>query len=299
MTQAPPRTGAIPLFHLYGEIGPPAPADAEIGFIHMETILARAGLHNWEIRPHRHADLHQLLLVLQGGGTFRVDEARLRFDAPTLLYVPPRRVHAFAFEPETQGHVLTVSDAFLDLALGGGPEPLSPPAEPVALAPGGALGALNAAYLALDEEFRWQRPGRARAIAAHLNLILIGAARLAAASGGGEPPSRDAALLADFHALVQTHAAEGWTVADYAGALATTPHRLTAACRRAQGMAPMGIVHQRLLVEAKRNLIYTAMSVQEIGFALGFPDPAYFSRFFTRRVGQSPQQFRRRAGEAG
>ncbi|GAB3387028.1 hypothetical protein GCM10027514_28270 [Azotobacter armeniacus] len=55
------------------------------------------------------------------------------------------------------------------------------------------------------------------------------------------------------------------------------------------------MIHQRLLLEAKRNLIYTTMTVNELSDALGFNDPAYFSRFFRRLAGQSPKAFRQSA----
>ena len=50
-----------------------------------------------------------------------------------------------------------------------------------------------------------------------------------------------------------------------------------------------------MLLEAKRNLVYTAMAVSEVSYALGFSDPAYFTRFFKRQSGWSPRDFRTRA----
>jgi AraC family transcriptional activator of pobA len=51
-------------------------------------------------------------------------------------------------------------------------------------------------------------------------------------------------------------------------------------------------VHLRLLVEAERQLRYTSLSIAQIGYHLGFHDPAYFSRFFTTRMRLSPREFR-------
>ena len=52
----------------------------------------------------------------------------------------------------------------------------------------------------------------------------------------------------------------------------------------------------RLLIEAERQLRYTSMSVAQVAFHLGFDDPAYFSRFFTRRMGLTPRAFRTHDG---
>jgi AraC family transcriptional activator of pobA len=52
------------------------------------------------------------------------------------------------------------------------------------------------------------------------------------------------------------------------------------------------LIHQRLLLEAKRNLVYTSMTVAQVADSLGFSEAAYFSRFFRRATGLSPRAFR-------
>jgi AraC family transcriptional regulator, transcriptional activator of pobA len=68
--------------------------------------------------------------------------------------------------------------------------------------------------------------------------------------------------------------------------------RLRTACAKVAGRAPLGLIQDRLLVEAKRLLLYSNMTVAEVAFRLGFDDPAYFSRFFTSHAGVSPRGFR-------
>jgi AraC family transcriptional activator of pobA len=63
------------------------------------------------------------------------------------------------------------------------------------------------------------------------------------------------------------------------------------------GRSPMQLVHSRLLLEAKRELHYTDNQVSKISIGLGFDDAAYFTRFFTSRVGISPRAFRKRGPE--
>ena len=72
--------------------------------------------------------------------------------------------------------------------------------------------------------------------------------------------------------------------------------RLRRACLAVTGQSPIDLVHLRLLVEAERQLRYTSMPVTQVAYYLGFDDPAYFTRFFTRRMGLSPRAFRARDG---
>jgi AraC family transcriptional activator of pobA len=64
------------------------------------------------------------------------------------------------------------------------------------------------------------------------------------------------------------------------------------------GKPPMRLVHERVLLEAKRSLTYSNLGIAAIGYDLGFLDPGYFSRFFAQRVGESPAQFRLRTARA-
>ena len=58
------------------------------------------------------------------------------------------------------------------------------------------------------------------------------------------------------------------------------------------GQGALDLVHARLMLEARRLLAYTPMPVTEIAHALGYEDPAYFSKFFARSVGEPPSAYR-------
>ena len=58
------------------------------------------------------------------------------------------------------------------------------------------------------------------------------------------------------------------------------------------GTSALDVIHGRLLLEAKRQLIYTTAPVTSLAFELGFQDPAYFSRFFRKNTGIAPGKFR-------
>jgi AraC-like ligand binding domain len=90
--------------------------------MHCETIAERSVLHDWELAPHRHDRLHQLLLLRSGGGMTRLDDREFALWRGTLVNVPPGTVHAFTFEAGTQGLVVTLADAMLDELLGRDPE---------------------------------------------------------------------------------------------------------------------------------------------------------------------------------
>ena len=108
----------------------------------------------------------------------------------------------------------------------------------------------------------------------------------------GEGLDRGQSYLAAFSKLIEKHYRKHLPISHYAALLGITPVYLNAVCQRLARQRALSIVHQRLLLEAKRNLIYTTLNVSQIAHLLGFSEPAYFTRFFKRLTGKSPNVFR-------
>ncbi|MEH3148102.1 MAG: helix-turn-helix domain-containing protein [Methylobacterium frigidaeris] len=297
------RTGdarVIPVFGLYGEV-----AEATIpGFVHAERIASSASLYDWEIGVHRHGRLSQALVVTDGGGVSRIDGREDTIAAPWLIWIPAGVVHAFSFRPGTDGLVLSLADDFLAAVIDGDHEAarLREAADSLFC---GRLGSpdeidldLSRILDALVHEVFGPLPGSISVVSALAKILLVGVLRTRAARSITEPAAMARAdLHRRFRRLVEAHLREHWPVARFASELGVSPDRLHAACTEATGRAPQVILHDRLMLEAKRSLIYTALPVAKIAFDLGFNDPAYFSRFFAARAGMSPAAYRKRGHE--
>jgi AraC-like DNA-binding protein len=95
-----------------------------------------------------------------------------------------------------------------------------------------------------------------------------------------------------FTRLVDSHCKQKHTVADYADLLLVPPKTLTQKFKRMNLLQPNEVIKNRIILEAKRLLAYSAMSSKEIAYELGYDDPAYFSRLFFIKTGDSPSGFR-------
>jgi len=119
---------------------------------------------------------------------------------------------------------------------------------------------------------------------------------LVAREMAGEKPTPVGSMKVDlfhrFEALLEEHFLEHWTVADYADALSVTPTHLSRLARAATGHGASQLILDRIVREARRNLVYTSLPISTIAYALGFNDPAYFSRLFSGATGLSPRSFR-------
>lgn len=100
-------------------------------------------------------------------------------------------------------------------------------------------------------------------------------------------------LFKDFSVLVEQNFKMIHSVADYASRLGLSPKSLAKNFQRVGAESPSDFIKNRILLEAKRQLIYSNLPVKEIAYDLGFNDAAYFSRFFTKAVRKSPLQFKK------
>jgi AraC-like DNA-binding protein len=100
-------------------------------------------------------------------------------------------------------------------------------------------------------------------------------------------------LVARFADVMEQQFRSGVGIAELAAELGVTPTHLTRCCRAASGRTAIELLQDRRLFEARKLLSETKMPVGQIGEALGFTSPAYFTRAFQNQTGQSPSAFRR------
>jgi AraC family transcriptional activator of pobA len=283
----PPVT-AVPVFKLYGETTAwPTP-----DLIHCESIPERSRLHDWEIKPHRHGDLVQLLYVQGGSAELEVEGVVNRVQQPALQVVPALSVHGFRFSQEIQGHVLSLA---LPLVEQLGTVLDSPPLARAACYPVGEQQRyLDALFDSIAEEYSTQQPGRELMLQSLISALLVWVGRrsLALEHAEAQSPDRGREHLQRFTRLLETHFREHRPIEQYAAELGISAAHLNALCRRLAGQSALQLINQRLLLEAKRCLVYTAMTINQVSDCLGFSEPAYFSRFFKRGSGLSPKAFR-------
>jgi AraC family transcriptional regulator, transcriptional activator of pobA len=285
----------VPSFFLYGE----PPREVAEHFLHVEALDDRSRPNNWNIRPHAHANLNHVFLITAGGGEVRAESLIQHFRAPCTILVPARIIHAFAYDNDTAGSVLTVSETFLREQLLREPAFQSLFAAPSLFEFSRAsreAKLLHTSIERLASELAWQAPGHAVAVESQLLTILVALLRLDLREHGGKRvgSGRQAELVARFRQLLETEFHSNQPMEDYARTLKVSPSRLRTACVEVTDRSPLQLVQDRLLLEAKRLLLYSNMSIAEAGYYLGFDDPAYFTRFFTRSAGVSPRGFRQR-----
>ena len=302
LTHMIPRDPAstLPLFHLYGD----PPDDQAFDFIHIERIAARAAMHEWIIRAHRHRNLFQILLIERGGGEMTFDAARLVFAAPAAILIPAAIAHGFRFDPNvTDGWVISFTEDAAGALTDHAGEALARlralATEPIIpLGDDTERSRLSALCGELFEEHSLAREGYRLAMRGLLVLIAVAVARLAASRARtGAVTLRPAdATVAQLRALLDEFFRKERLLGFYADKLGMTVDRLNDHVKRATGVTAGHLIRQRVLTEAKRQLVFTTQPIHDISKELAFADPSHFARFFRKQTGTTPHEFRDQRG---
>ncbi|KMN77951.1 hypothetical protein VK98_17610 [Chromobacterium sp. LK11] len=287
--------GRAPEFTLYGDDS--CVMDAE--FLHLELLGSRSRRFGWEIADHCHRGLFQLLCLLDGEVKARIDDREYRLSGPAAICLPPGTVHGYSFVEEAQGFVLTAAERLLTR----GPDQAGALLRPLLRTPRlldlrrdwPARERIESLFGQLLAELCWPQRGQDLMVGWLLKAILLMLARLIdEPDGAGAAQAAERELLARFHALLEERYREHWDIPRYADALCVAASRLNRACLKLSRKTAFAVTQERLMLEARRMLAYSAWPISRVAYDLGFNDPAYFCRRFKRQIGLSPSEFRAR-----
>jgi len=288
----------LPLFHLLGD----PPDDKAFDFIHVEPLVSRSSAHNWRIPAHRHRDLFQIFLIERGGGEITYEASILPIEAPAALLIPPTTAHGFRWHADvTDGWVVSFTEDVADaLSSTAAMARLKTLAETpvIPLSDEAASRRIATLCAELYEEHFLAREGYRLAMRGLLALIAINVARLAASrarTGAVTLAPADATVEA-LRKLVEDNFRKERHLEFYAERVSMTADRLNDHVKRATGVTAGHLVRQRVLTEAKRQLVFTNQPIHEIAYDLAFSDPSHFARFFRKQTGTTPHEFREGRG---
>ncbi len=280
---------SIPTYGLYGDDAPPELVD----HFHAETIAVRSRLYDWEISPHSHPALFQILFVAEGELHLRLGEDDRATAGPLIICSPCGTVHGFRFSSNVTGFVVTVSRDFVDSLVR--QDALRVQIRKPSIHQPGAP--LTARLLALGEQLVEAERDRFDPHVHRLHHALAEAWLRTAIQPGLDERTQQGTLAQRFQSLVETGYREHYPLAHYADRLNCTIRTLSRQTEAAFGMTPLQLINRRMLFEARRLLRFTNASCSQVAAELGFEDPSYFSRFYRRMTGASPSTEKARSAD--
>jgi AraC-like DNA-binding protein len=266
-------------------------------YFYLHSLAAHLQEHKFIQKPHKH-NFFILLFVTKGTGTHTIDFIEYPVSPNTVFFLAPGQVHSWQLSDESEGFIIFFSPEFYLLEfphkkLYGFPFFNTPLHQPLLLLPEAELASLLSIIQRMQQEHTQQQLMKDDVIRAYLDIMLILLMRIYEAQHKDKQvPAVLLPQLKKLMNLVDQHYQEHQPVSFYADQLHTTPKQLNDSCKRATGKTTSELIQERVLLEARRLLVHSDLSVTQVAAALGYFDNAYFFRFFKKHTGQTPEQFR-------
>lgn len=248
------------------------------------------------VEAHRH-DYYHIVYVEQGNGEHVIDFKSYEIKAGSIFFVSPGQVHALQIDKNVKGYVISFNSDFYLLndslqKLLDYPFFHTMSNDPAVYIPDNNTQMQEV----LDEmyrEFNIQEKGSDRILRALVEVFLIRASRLHEQSDKEQKPKNLTYQIRKLEALIDTHFKEYKLLNDYAEMMYISPKHLNSLCKQALNKTVTNLIHERILTESKRLLLFTNNSISEIAFELGFADKSYFMRFFKKHTSLTADTFRK------
>lgn len=247
---------------------------------------------------HQQQNAYTIYWIQEGKGTYNIDFEHYTFTDNVLFFLSPGQVFTVDSEQIKTAYKLTfVRDFYCiqthdqEVACNGilfNNIYETPFVKPCAK----DTVKLNLILENLIEEFQQNETAQYDMLQAYLKQFIISSVRIKKENHVIKEDT-ETRLFKDFSLLVEQNFKTMHSVTEYAKRLALSPKSISKHFQKLGSKTPSEFIKNRILLEAKRLLIYTDKTVKEIAFELGFNDPAYFTRFFTKAISKSPLQFKK------
>lgn len=249
--------------------------------------------------PHKHSFYH-LVYFKNGSGKHSIDFVPFSVRAGQVYFMIPGQVHTWNFAGDPEGYIINFSDRFIQSFVTD-PRYLEKFAffsgiatEQLINLPKKEREGIEMIFEKILEELHHKKENADDLVRVLLIGLFIRLARCQEPDHKAKTAPYNSVLLNNFRKLVDQHYKEKKLTKEYASLLYVTPNHLNALCKDVTGRPAGEIIRDRVLLEAKRLLTNAGLSIAGIAAELNFADNSYFSKFFKKYEGVTPEVFRKK-----
>lgn len=262
-------------------------------------------VHSHVQYPHRH-DFYEILFLTRGRGTHTIDIIDYEIKPNMIFFLSPGQIHDLQLSDDMYGYLFLFTSEFYLLNKPDKNQLLELPffytltagSPPLYLEKEEDVKELTDLFRQAIKESEENFPDSPDLIRALLDIILIKCKRLHPAGPDDKLNSKGRLLVKRFKQLIEEKYHENLSVKDYAEVLAVTANHLSETVKNLTGKTSTDLINEKMILEIKRLLLHSDMTVSEIAYGLNFTDQSYFSRYFRKQTGISPGEFRARSSKS-
>lgn len=249
--------------------------------------------------PHKHSFYH-LVYFSSGAGNHSIDFVHFPVEAGQMYFMAPGQVHSWEFEEQPDGFIVNFSEQYLNdfltnarylhqfrffSGIAG---------EQVIAIPEKEQPVIETILETIVREGNATAPLKDDLVRTALVQLFILVSRYAVKETDQQQLNNyNTVVLRNFQMLIEQHYKEKKLTKEYAALLYITPNHLNALCKDVTGRSAGELIRDRVLLEAKRLLVNARLTIAQIATELQFMDNSYFSKFFKKYEGVTPEVFRK------
>jgi len=249
--------------------------------------------------PHRH-DFFEVLFLMKGSGFHVIDGNNYEIKPPCVFFMSPGQAHKLELSHDIEGYIFIFTADFYLLNRSNPNSLIEFPFfytihqdnPPLILENEKDVHFLESLFRQGISEISGSAQSRTEMLRSILDLILTTCASRYQFNENLLNKGKGQILVKRFFHLLEENHLKNLSLNDYAGMIGITPNHLTQTVKVLTGKTSSQIIKSKQLLEIKRLLVHTNLSVSEIASQLNFEDQSYFTKFFKRETGQTPLQYR-------
>jgi AraC family transcriptional activator of pobA len=248
--------------------------------------------------PHKHSFYH-LVYFSKGAGSYSIDFVNFTLEIGQIYFMIPGQVHGWDFTTKPDGYIANFSERYIN-ALIANPRYLDQftflsgiAKEQVIKIPKTGRQGITEIFETIIKEGNSTAALKDDFARTALIQLLIQVSRYTTKESDHQQVNYNSVLLRSFQKLIDQHYKEMKLPKDYAALLYVTPNHLNALSKDLTGRSAGELIRDRILLEAKRLLINAKMTISQIATELDFADNSYFTKFFKKYEGITPEEFRK------
>ncbi len=250
--------------------------------------------------PHKH-DFYLVVLITKGAGVHEIDFQSYEVKPGSVFLMAPGATHNWELSHDVEGYIFFHSREFFELKFGGRkvdnfPFYFSVQNSPLVFLSAKETDTLEKFFQEIFLEYeggqlmKWQKIGNlVDLIYIHLSRCYLGSTWLENQANSGY-----ALKMRRLEELVDQQFLTNKSPSSYAEQMHMSSKHLNRIIKSLVNKTVTDIISERIMLEAKRILIHSDVLVSQMAEELGYEDYSYFSRFFKKRSGMSPMEFRDR-----
>jgi len=249
--------------------------------------------------PHRH-DFYEVLFLTKGSGYHIIDENQYEIKPPCVFFLSPGQAHALNLSSDIDGFIFLFTAEFyllnqknksrlLEFPFFFSTERNNPP---LLLEKESDVEFLKQLFVRACKEAEFNNDSNNEFLCSILDLLLLLCNNLYPKSIN-PIKSKSNILVKNFLLQIEENYQNNLRINEYSERLNITPNHLTQVVKQVTGKTSAELLHEKTIIEIKRLLIHTSLTIAEISDLMHFADQSYFTKYFKKYTQSSPLQYRR------